>query len=54
MELKGRLLFLATLGLLANGILYCVGLWMPYLLATAIACLIVGFLLPSDDASKMQ
>ena len=53
MELKGRLLWFATLGILANGIFYFMGFWMPKLLIVSIAFLIVGYVLPSDDASKM-
>ncbi len=53
MDLKGRLLFLAFFGLAVNGVLYFFHVWMPYLLALAIACLIVGFLLPSDNSSNM-
>jgi len=46
--IKGKMYFWAAFGFGVNGLLYLIDLWMPYLLAFAIAMLLVGFLLPKS------
>jgi hypothetical protein len=53
MDLKTKLLYFAVIGLVANGVLYFFGIWIPKLLFAAIACLIVGYLFPSDTSANM-
>ncbi len=50
--MKGKLIAFGLFGLVVNAFLYFRGGWMPMLLFAAIACLIVGFCLPSDDSSS--
>jgi len=51
LDLKGKMYFWGLFGLGVNLLLYFVGLWMPLLLASAIASLLVGFLLRSDSSA---
>ncbi|HSH93663.1 MAG TPA: hypothetical protein VK968_05925 [Roseimicrobium sp.] len=53
MDLKSKLLWFGIVGCVGNGIMYLCGFWMPKLLFAAIACLIVGFCLPSDTSANM-
>jgi hypothetical protein len=51
--MRGKLFLLGAFGLGINAFLYFRGGWMPMLLFAAIACIIVGILVPGDDSSSM-
>lgn len=53
LDLKEKLRFWCALGLVLNGGLYFVGLWMPRLLVASFLILMATFLMKSDSARNI-
>jgi hypothetical protein len=53
LDFKGRLRFWCILGLLLNGALYFVGLWMPKVLIACFLILMLTFLTKGDSAADI-
>lgn len=53
LDLKGRLRFWCIVGMVLNGALYFIGLWMPKVLIASFFVLMLTFLMKSDSAEDI-
>jgi lipopolysaccharide export LptBFGC system permease protein LptF len=50
---RGRLAFWGAFGLVVNGIIYPLGIWMPILLFVSIGMLFIALLMKSEDSTDI-
>ena len=50
---RGRLFFWGTFGVVVNGAIYFMGIWMPILLFVSIGMLFVAALMKSEDSTDI-
>ena len=53
LDARGKLFFWGTFGLLVNGVIYFLGVWMPVLLFVSIGMLFLAFLMKSEDSTDI-
>ena len=54
MDMRGKMIAFGTFGVIVNGILYFVGVWMPVLLFVSIGLLFVALVcMASDDSTQI-
>jgi hypothetical protein len=53
LELRGRLTFWGVFGLVVNGVIFFMGLWIPVLLFVSIGLLLLAMVMKSDDSTDI-
>jgi len=53
LDTRGRLFFWGVFGLLVNGAIYFIGLWMPILLFVSIGMIFVAACMKSEDSTDI-
>ncbi|MFM7181356.1 MAG: hypothetical protein ACKO2G_07835 [Verrucomicrobiales bacterium] len=51
--IRGKLIFWGTFGLLVNGVLYVMGMWMPKLLFAAVGMFLVALFVKGDSSTDL-
>ena len=53
LDTRGKLAFWGAFGLVVNGIIYFIGLWMPILLFVSIGMLFIAAFMKSEDSTDI-
>ncbi len=53
LDTRGKLAFWGTFGLIVNGVIYFLGLWMPILLFVSIGMLVLALGMKSEDSTDI-
>jgi uncharacterized membrane protein len=53
LDTRGKLAFWGTFGLVVNGVIYFLGLWMPILLFVSIGMLVLALGMKNEDSTDI-
>lgn len=51
--IRGKLAFWGVFGLIVNGVLFFIGLWMPILLIVAVGLLFLALIVKAEDSTDI-